>query len=292
MDMLNKYIGNTPLINFNGIYVKNESLNLSGSIKDRMVLNIITNAEKSGKLSHNKEIIELTTGNTGISLATISAIKGYKFTAMIPKNMTLERIKWIKALGSKIKLISARNDMLYAKKIFEKQKRQNSKAFFPSQFENKDNYLSYYQLADEIINKIKKIDYFIASAGTGGTIIGVGKRLKRFNPKIKIILIEPKEASVISNPKKRNRPHQIFGIGEGFIPKIISENIDVIDDIETIDSKTAIQTTKYLWKKGIFVGISSGANMHIAQKIKTRFPNAIITTIFPDSGDRYLSIMK
>lgn len=285
-------VGDTPLLSIDGVFAKNESVNPSGSIKDRMAKRIIEEAEKEGLLTPGQEIVELTTGNTGIALATFSAIKGYRFIAMIPDNMTIERIKRIKALGARVKLIPARNDMKYAKVEFEKEKKRNPKAFYPLQFENPNNYLSYYQLADELLTQVSYIDYFVAGAGTGGTIIGVGQRLKSINPNTKIIVIEPEEALVLSASNRVSKPHEIFGIGEGFVPKIISENRNVIDDVHTVNSKTAIETMKYLWhKKGVFVGVSSGANLYVAQQIKREHPEAVVATVFPDSGDRYLSIV-
>ncbi len=274
-------IGNTPLEEIEGIYVKLEYLNPSGSIKDRMASFIIKEAKKKEKI---KEIIEATSGNTGISFAFLSALKGYKFKAIMPENMSAERRKIIEAYGGEVILTPKEKDMGGAVELLEKYKK-NKKAFFPNQFENPNNYKAYYKLADEILEKIIP-DVFIAGIGTGGTIIGVAKRLKEYGTKI--IGIEPEESAVLSGGKPG--PHKIQGIGEGFIPKIVNENIGIIDEIITIKSNDAIKMQRELWKKGYFVGTSSGANFLGAKKIKNKFKK--IVTVFPDSGDRYLSLFN
>ena len=262
-------IGNTSLIEIDGVYAKLEYFNPSGSIKDRIAKNIIGKAEESGILKNGMKIIELTTGNTGVSFSMISSIKGYEFVAVMPRNVSVERVKIIKGFGGEV--ILAR-DMDEARRIYNRL-RKTEDAFFPMQFENPENPRSYYKLADEIVNQIDvEPKYFVAGIGTGGTLIGVGKRLREYFPKIKLIGILPKEKN-----------HGIEGIGDGFEPEIIKRNKNLIDKIVRVKTSMAIENMKYLWRRGIFAGISSGANFYVARKFKDS------VTVFPDNGFRYLS---
>ncbi len=281
-------IGNTPMIKIGQIYAKLETTNPSGSIKDRMAIHIIEKAEKAKKLKKGQTIIEVTSGSTGIALAMIAAIKGYKFIAIMPGTMSPERIKIMKLFGAKIIVTPAELDIAGAFEEYERVVSKNKAAFFPRQFDNEDNVEeNQIFLGHEIIQQMKgKIDAFVAGAGTGGTIIGVGLALKKINPKVRIVVVEPKESAVISGGKPGI--HQIYGIGEGFIPNIIQRHRHVIDEVITISSKEAFKRTKELARDhGILVGVSSGANMLAAEKLSKKYKKVV--TILPDRGERYLS---
>lgn len=292
-------IGDTPLIKLNKvndtnseIYVKLENLNPSGSIKDVMALYMVESAEKKGILKPNSKIMEATTGNTGISFAMISAVKGYKFTAIMPENMSIERRKIMEALGAEVVLTPAEEDMSGAIKRFEELAKKKPEVWLPLQFKNVDNIKAHREITGrEIFKKMKKkIDIFITGVGTGGTLMGVAATLREVNPHIKIIAVEPAESAVMSG--KTSGLHKIQGIGEGFIPPLIKTNL--VDEIISVSSLEAMNMSKRLAKEeGLLVGISSGANvfaaLKIAQKIEGR---STIATILPDSGERYLTMMQ
>lgn len=284
-----KTIGNTPLLKIENIYAKLETTNPTGSVKDRMAAYIINQAEKRGELKKDMKIIEITSGNTGIALAMISAIKGYKFTAIMPESMSIERQKMIRAFGAKIVLTPAKDDMTGAIKKYIEMISENPNAWLPNQFKNQDNITAHEKgLGKEIIEQTNgKIDAFVAGAGTGGTLIGVARAFKRAKIKAKIIAVEPAESAVLLGGNQGL--HKIQGIGEGFIPQILEENLDLIDEIIKISSKEAIKTSHYLTRKyGILVGISSGANFAAASKLHKQYKNVV--TILPDRGERYLSM--
>ena len=291
-------IGNTPIVKLekiNGtnsnIYVKLDNLNPSGSIKDVMVFWMIKMAEKRGELKKGSRIIEVTTGNTGISFAMLSTIKGYKFTAVMPEHMSIERRQIMKAFNAEIVLTPKEQDMPGAIKKYNELIKQYPDAWLPKQFENYDNILAHKNITGkEIIKQLgNKVDYFIAGAGTGGTLIGVAKALKEVNQNVKIICVEPAESAVLSG--KKPGLHEIQGIGEGFIPEILKDNLELIDEVIQIKSEEAIKMAVKLAKEeGLLVGISSGANalaaLQMAKKINQ---NQTIVTILPDRGERYLS---
>lgn len=291
-------IGNTPLIELNKvndtdskIYVKLENLNPSGSIKDVMTLYMVKSAEKKGILKAGSKIMEATTGNTGISFAMISAVKGYRFTAVMPENMSIERRKIMQALGAKVILTPAKEDMSGAIKRFEELAKKEPETWLPLQFKNMDNIKAHREVTGrEILKKMKKkIDIFIAGVGTGGTLMGVAATLKEANPHTKIVAVEPTESAVMSG--KSPGLHKIQGIGEGFIPPLMK--MEIVDEIISVSSLEAINMSKRLAKEeGLLVGISSGANvfaaLKIAQKNKGR---STIVTILPDSGGRYLTMI-
>lgn len=291
-------IGNTPIVKLekinstnSNIYVKLDNLNPSGSIKDVMVFWMIKMAEKRGELKKGSRIIEVTTGNTGISFAMLSAIKGYKFTAVMPEHMSIERRQIMKAFDAEIVLTPKEQDMPGAIKKYNELIKQYPDAWLPKQFENYDNILAHKNITGkEIIKQLgNKVDYFIAGAGTGGTLIGVAKALKEVNQNVKIICVEPAESAVLSG--KKPGLHEIQGIGEGFIPEILKDNLELIDEVIQIKSEEAIKMAVKLAKEeGLLVGISSGANalaaLQMAKKINQ---NQTIVTILPDRGERYLS---
>ncbi len=219
-------IGNTSLIKIGGIYAKLETTNPSGSVKDRMVCYMVKRAEERRELKPGSKIIEVTSGNTGISLAMISAIKGYRFIAVMPESMSLERRKMIELFGGKIILTPAKDDMVGAIKKYDQLVKRNRNVWLPRQFENPDNIAALKGgLGKEIVKQMSgRIDAFVAGVGTGGTLIGIAQALKEIGSKAKIIAVEPAESAVLSG--KKAGLHMIQGIGEGFIPKIVRENIN------------------------------------------------------------------
>lgn len=290
--MLNKLIGNTPMIrikykykeNIKNIYVKLEYYNYTGSIKDRMVYYIINKAKEENRLKEKQPIIEATSGNTGISLAAIGALLNHEVHIFMPDWASLERIELMKLYGANVHLVSKeeggfkeaikRADLL-SKKI---------NGFRPNQFSNKDNLEAHYlTTGNEIIKQVPNIKGFVSGIGTGGTLIGIAKRLKEHNKDIKIIALEPKNMSLLSKNKSIGS-HKIEGIGDDFIPDIVER--ELIDDIILIDDNDAIYISRLIARKlGISVGISSGANFLAA--IKSNIDKVV--TIFPDDAKKYLS---
>ncbi len=281
-------IGDTPLIEVSGVYAKLETGNPTGSIKDRMVKHLVEIAEKNHELQKGSKIIEVTSGNTGISLAMISAVKGYHFTAVIPESMSVERRKMIKRFGADVILTPAEEDMAGAVLKYQEIIKNKTNVWLPKQFSNKENIVAHEKgTAKEIIEQTNgDIDVFVAGVGTGGTLIGVAKALKKINKNIKIVAIEPEESAVLSG--KKADFHKIQGIGEGFIPKILKENLNLIDEVVTVSSTESIKASQELSSKyGVLVGISSGANFVVSQKFTKKYRKVV--TVFSDRGERYLS---
>ncbi|MCK4473688.1 PLP-dependent cysteine synthase family protein [Candidatus Parcubacteria bacterium] len=280
-------IGKTPLVKVgSNIFAKLEGFNPTGSIKDRIVLAMLEKAEKQGILTKDKTIIEPTSGNTGISLAMLGAIKGYKVKIVMPKSMNIMKRKMIEFFNGEIILIKDEDWRDNAIKFTKKLVKENEQGLVMlNQYENEENVKVHYETtAQEILDQMGEkcsrplIDYFIAGIGTGGTITGIGKRLKEKYPKIKIIGIMPKKGSDIEGLKS---------LKEGYTPPIL--DLKIIDKIYEVDGKDALVWQKKLAKEyGIFVGVSSGAAMFIAQKIGKEIPQGNIITIFPDRGEKYL----
>lgn len=289
---MNELIGNTPIIKINykyqneikSVYAKLEYYNLTGSIKDRMAYYIIDKAYKNGDLKKGQPIIEATSGNTGISLSALGALYNNPVYIFMPDWVSKERIKIMELYGAKVTLVSKEEGG-----FLECINRANTLAksingFTTNQFENKDNITAHYETtAKELIDKLPQIDSFISGVGTGGTLMGVAKRLKEKNKKIKILALEPSSLPIISKGEKIGT-HKIEGIGDEFIPKIL--NTSLIDDVILVDDIDAINMAKKLASKlGLGVGISSGAN----------FLGAVIAnqnniaTIFPDDLKKYLT---
>ena len=291
-------IGKTPLVelktlNKNGVarvFVKLESKNLGGSIKDRPALFMIEEAEKQGLINKETLIIEPTSGNTGVGLALVCAVKGYKLILTMPENMSLERRLLLKAYGAELILTPKELGMQGAVDKAKELQRQNPNSFIPQQFSNPTNPLAHeLTTAQEIIKDTDgNIDIFIASIGTGGTLCGCAKTLKEFNNNIKVYGIEPENSPLITQGKASS--HKIQGIGANFIPQNYNE--EFVDEVLTVNENIALETARYLaQKEGILCGISSGANvckaLELAQKEENR--GKIIVTIICDTGERYLS---
>jgi len=289
-------IGNTPLVDIftDGkikIFAKIESFNPSGSIKDRMALYMFKQAQRKGQLKFGGTIIEATTGNTGISFAMIAAIKKYSMIAIMPEDMSIERQKILKLLGAKVILTPKEKGPKGAINLRDRLGAKIKNSWIPNQFNNYDNVLAYKNLmTKEIIKQLKgeKIDYLVAGVGTGGTLIGLGLGLRKYFPKLKIVAVEPKESAVLSG--KKPGIHNIQGIGEGFIPSLVKFNL--INQVIKISTKQAIKQTKKLITEGYFIGFSSGANYLASQKLAKKINVRVnILTVFPDSTDRYLSLL-
>ncbi|MBD3203833.1 cysteine synthase A [Candidatus Woesearchaeota archaeon] len=288
-------IGNTPLVRLKEfstgnaeILAKVESFNPGASIKDRIGLSMIEDAEKKGILKKGDTIIEPTSGNTGIGLALVSSVKGYKTIFVMPENMSIERRKLLGQYGAKIILTPQEQGM--AGSVRKAEELAEKKGYFmPQQFKNPANPKAHEEnTGPEIYKDLegKKPDFFVAGVGTGGTITGAGKFLKTKYPEIKTIAVEPKTSAVLSG--REPGKHNIQGIGAGFIPDVYSP----ADEIMAVSDKEALETSKKLTKKeGILAGISAGANLFAAIKIAERnFPEKkTIIVILPDTGERYLS---
>lgn len=286
-------IGNTPIIQLPGenIFIKMEKFNPGGSIKDRAALGMILDAENKGLLKKNSIIVEPTSGNTGIGLALVGRLKGYKVIITMPESMSTERRTIISSYGATLILTEAQKGMAGAIERANEILKEDKKNFMPDQFNNPANPLIHYETtAQEIINQINDLDIFAAAVGTGGTLTGVSKRLKEYNKNIIIAGAEPEKSAVISG--KNASPHKIQGIGAGFIPNTYSgKNVDeiiTVTDEEAID--TAIEVSA---KTGVLVGISTGANVVAARKMAEKHgKNKKIVTISPDGGEKYMSMVK
>lgn len=297
---LTDLIGNTPLLelsNYNkkagleaAVIAKLEYFNPASSVKDRIANAMIENAEAAGILKADSELIEPTSGNTGIGLAFVAAAKGYKLTLTMPETMSIERRNLLKALGANIVLTPGPEGMKGAIAKAEELQKGNPKAVILQQFANPSNpEIHKKTTAEEIWRDTDgTVDIFIAGVGTGGTVSGVGEALKKHNPNIKIVAVEPADSPVLSGGKPG--PHKIQGIGAGFIPSIY--NASVVDEVFQVSNDNAIKTSRELARQeGLLVGISSGAAVYAASQIAKRPENKgkKIVVILPDTGERYLS---
>jgi len=297
---ITELIGRTPLVRLNRlspegagtIYGKVEFFNPGGSVKDRICLSMINEAERQGKLKPGGTIVEPTSGNTGIGLALIAAVRGYKLILVMPESMSMERASLLSSYGAQLVLTPAWEGMKGSIKEAESIIGQNPSYFMPDQFSNPANPAMHKKTtALEIWEAMDgKIDAFVAAVGTGGTITGCGEVFKERNKSIKVIAVEPAGSPVLSGGDPG--PHKIQGIGAGFVPKVLNRTI--LDGVITVTDDEAYQTTKLLSKKeGLLVGISAGANVFASQKIaKELGPGKNVVTILPDTGERYISIEK
>lgn len=297
-DDITKTVGNTPLVRINRltkglnatVIAKLESFNPLSSVKDRIGVAMIEAAEKAGKLKKGTIIIEPTSGNTGIALAFVAAAKGYKLVLTMPETMSVERRQLLKILGAELVLTEGPKGMKGAIEKADELAKNTPNSFVPQQFNNSANpEIHRRTTAEEILKDTDgKVDVFISGVGTGGTITGVGEVLKKKNPQVKIIAVEPKDSPVLSggNPG----PHKIQGIGAGFVPQILNKN--VIDEIIQVTTEDSGATSRRLAKEeGVLVGISSGAAMWAALEVAKRPESAgkTIVVLLPDTGERYLS---
>ena len=290
-------IGNTPLVRVNKlneseaeVYVKLESFNPLSSAKDRVALAMIEAAEREGKLKKGSVIIEPTSGNTGIGLAYVAAVKGYRVILTMPETMSVERRKLLAALGAEIILTDGDAGMTGSIEKANELAAQIPGSFIPQQFENPANPDAHFRTTGPEIWKDTegKVDIFVATAGTAGTVIGTGKFLKSKNPNVKVVAVEPDTSAVLSG--KPAGPHKIQGIGAGFIPKIYDPR--VVDEVYlTNDVKAGTVARRAAKEEGLFMGISSGSALEAALTIAKRPENKgkTIVALLPDSGDRYLS---
>ncbi|MGL4805616.1 MAG: cysteine synthase A [Bacteroidales bacterium] len=289
-------IGNTPMVKLNdflspadaNIYIKLEKFNPGGSVKDRAALYIINKAEEEGLLKPGMTIIEPTSGNTGIGLALVASVKGYRLMLVMPETMSIERRAIMKAYGAEIILTEGAKGMRGAIDIAQEMAQSNG-YFMPMQFDNPANPLAHYETtANEIIRDLPNVDAFVAGVGTGGTISGVGKRLKEYNKDIIINAVEPLASNLLTGGT--HKPHKIQGIGAGFIPK--NYHPEYVDRVTDVSDDAAISTLMELVRKeGLFLGISCGAAIYAAILLaKELGQGKNIVVLAPDGGERYLSM--
>jgi cysteine synthase A len=297
---ITELIGRTPLVRLNRlsppggatIYGKVEFFNPGGSVKDRICLNMIDEAERLGLLKPGGTIVEPTSGNTGIGLALVAAVRGYKLILVMPESMSMERASLLSSYGAQLVLTPAWEGMKGSIREAESIIAQNPSYFMPDQFSNPANPAMHKKTtAIEILESLAgKIDAFVAAVGTGGTITGCGELFKERNPNVQVIAVEPSGSPVLSGGEPG--PHKIQGIGAGFVPKVL--NRAILDRVMTVTDDEAYQTAKQLSKKeGLLVGISAGANVFAAQKVAQELgPGKNVVTILCDTGERYISIEK
>lgn len=290
-------IGNTPLVRINKlnngaaeVLAKVEYFNPGGSVKDRVGLAMIDAAEKSGQLSPGGLIIEPTSGNTGIGLALAAAVRGYRLILTMPETMSIERRKLLQAYGAELVLTDGAAGMSGAIAKAEELHAANPGSFMPLQFDNPANPAAHRgATAEEIWRDASgRVDAFVAGVGTGGTITGIGEVLKRYNPAVKIIAVEPDTSAVLSGGKPG--AHKLQGIGAGFIPKVM--NMSIVDEIIPVSADDAGRTAREsACREGLLIGISSGAALFVALKLSERaeFAGKRIVVLLPDCGERYLS---
>jgi cysteine synthase A len=288
-DNILELIGNTPLLQLKGenIFAKAEFLNPGGSIKDRVALAMLEAAERDGKLNENTIITEPTSGNTGIGLALVGHLMGYRVRIVMPEGMSEERKKLIKALGGELVLIPDEEGLAGAVRRVEQMAAEDPHIYVPQQFENPENpRVHYEQTARELWRQMGgNIDCFVAGVGSGGTLQGVGKFLKEHKKDVKVIAVEPENRSALLGHEPGL--HQIQGIGDGFIPAIL--DVSMVDDVVEVSDDNAIQTTRQLGTDfGLLVGISSGANVWAARRLAEKIEGNI-ATVLPDRAERYFS---
>jgi cysteine synthase len=291
-------VGNTPLVHLHrvappnaaDIYAKLESMNPAGSVKDRIALSMVEDAERSGRLRPGATIVESTSGNTGIGLAMVAAAKGYHLILTMPDDMSMERRKLLARYGAEIILTPRMEGMTGAVRTAEELCRKNPDYFMPQQFENPANPEVHRRTtAVEILDAMDgRLDAFVAGVGTGGTITGVGQVLRERKVDARIIAVEPAASPLLSGG--RARPHGIQGIGASFVPRVLDRSL--VDEIILVSDQDALHTAMRLTREeGLMVGISAGANVHAACQVAERLgPGKRVVTVLPDTGERYLSV--
>jgi len=296
MDNVLDAIGNTPLVRLNRvvpegsalILAKLEAFNPTSSVKDRIAKSMIEAAERKGRINKDTTIIEPTSGNTGIGLAMVCAVKGYKLILTMPETMSVERRKLLAAFGAQLVLTPGAEGMKGAVDKAEELCASTSNSFMPQQFKNKANLWTHRKTtAKEILKAIDRVDAFVAGVGTGGTIAGVGKALKEKHPQVRVVAVEPDDSPVLSGGEPR--AHDIQGIGAGFVPAILdSSSYDAVIRVRTAD---AAETARRLAREeGILAGISSGAAAWAAlQEARELGVGKVVVVLLPDTGERYLS---
>ncbi len=294
LDNVLQCIGGTPVLRLNRVrprgdaelFVKLESMNPMGSIKDRAALSMVEDAEARGLLAPGGLIVEATSGNTGIGLAMVAAVKGYRLAIVMPESMSRERRRLLKALGADLVLTPAAEGMAGSLNKAEEMVREHD-AFMPSQFSNPANPLIHYSsTAAEILRDLPDVDAIVMGIGTGGTITGVGRAMRNFKPSVRIIAVEPADSPLLS--EGRSGPHKIEGIGANFVPEILDRN--VIDEVRTVRYEDARGTVRRMVREeGLFVGPSSGAAVHAALALAEEMGSGTILAVLPDGGERYMS---
>lgn len=298
MSNLLRNIGNTPLLELRRIlpegcamlHAKGEFLNPSGSIKDRIAKAIIETAERTGAIKPGSTILEVTSGNTGIAFSMVGAEKGYKVVIMMPRSATHERRKMIEFYGARLELIEDLRQLQHAVEVAVELAKKDPTIFLPRQFSNPGNAKAHEEgTGREILEQAgSKVDAFVMGVGTGGTLMGVGRALRKANPNVLVVAVEPAESAVMSGEKPGC--HGIQGLADGFIPEIVK--MDEVSRVMKVGTQEAIDMARRLVKEeGLFVGISSGANVCAAIRIaKELGPGKRVVTALPDRGERYLSI--
>ncbi len=282
-------VGNTPLIRLPGgrLFAKAEFLNPGGSIKDRVALAMIEGAERDGRLRADSIIVEPSSGNTGIGLALVGRLKGYRVRVVMPAGMSDERKKLIKALGAELVLTPDEEGIAGAVRRTEQMAAEDDRVFVPQQFENPDNpRVHYEETARELWRQMGgQIGAFVAGVGSGGTLQGVGKFLREHRPDTLVVAVEPKNVSALLGHEPGL--HQIQGIGDGFVPGVL--DVSLVDEVIEVTDEDAIETTRELGRDhGLLVGISSGANVWAARQIAGRVEGNV-ATVLPDRAERYFS---
>ena len=282
-------IGNTPMIRLRGetVFAKAEFLNPGGSVKDRVALAMIEGAESRGQLTPESVIVEPTSGNTGIGIALVGRLKGYRVRIVMPENMSEERKKLILALGAELVLTPAQESIGGAVERVRQIQREDPRVFVPQQFENPDNpRVHYEETAHELWRQMQgDVACFVAGVGSGGTLQGIGTFLREHKPGVVVAAVEPKNVSALLGHEPGL--HQIQGIGDGFVPAILDAS--KIDEVIEVTDEDAIETTRQLNRAyGLLVGISSGANVWAARRLAERIRGNVVT-ILPDRAERYFS---
>jgi len=282
-------IGNTPLIRLKGetVYAKAEFLNPGGSIKDRVALAMLEGAERDGKLKPDSIIVEPSSGNTGIGVALVGRLKGYKVRIVMPENMSQERKMLIKTLGAELLLTPAEESIGGAVEKVQQMQAEDPRVYVPQQFQNPDNPRTHYEeTAHELWRQMTgEVGAFVAGVGSGGTLQGIGKFLKEHKPDAKIVAVEPKNVSALLGHEPGL--HQIQGIGDGFIPDIL--DVSLVDEVIEVTDEDAIETSRQLGRdQGLLVGTSSGANVWAARQLAAKMEGNV-ATVLPDRAERYFS---